>query len=86
MVERKGDVPDLDFAQLAGPPDDAVPAPEYFDEPNGTAFTPVSQVMVTVGYDSGSDGPGRVCIRCGRKLRSKRSIAIGMGPVCAKRA
>jgi hypothetical protein len=26
-----------------------------------------------------------VCIRCGRALRSERSIAAGMGPVCANK-
>jgi hypothetical protein len=29
-------------------------------------------------------GKARFCIKCGRKLRSKQSIARGMGPICAR--
>ncbi|GIJ35070.1 hypothetical protein Vse01_42180 [Micromonospora sediminimaris] len=30
--------------------------------------------------------PAKFCRVCGRKLRSKRSIRLGVGPVCARRA
>jgi hypothetical protein len=77
MITRKNSVPDDIYGDIAGIPDErAEPIPRKRRK---------SRPRTSRGVSRGVSGASGVCARCQRPLRSARSIAIGMGPVCAKR-
>lgn len=83
MVTRKNRIPNVR-------PDDAVadPVPEAWGMIGSGQVKPtgVAAGEAALGPRCVDGGSSSVCSVCGRPLRSRKSIAVGMGPVCAGKA